>query len=172
MLGGMFYILENIKVKNIIIGIQAEEYENCKQFINLARKKKVKLIVLKKGDVLKIDKYTNLKVLFPDINNTIMENKINNNSLVFKFNYKNFSMLFTGDIEEEAEEYLVENYKKELNVDILKLAHHGSKTSSIDSFILYAKPKIVLIGVGAENNFGHPNNEVIKRCKKIRRYNL
>lgn len=164
--GGMFYILENMKVKNIVIGIQAEEYGLCREFISLAQEKKVRIIALEKNDMFRIDKETYLEVFFPDVNNTISENKINNNSLVFKLVYNEFSMLFTGDIEETAEKYLVDIYGYKLKATILKVAHHGSKTSSTEEFINCVNPKIALIGVGQNNNFGHPNQEVIERLMK------
>lgn len=152
-----------MKVENIVIGVQAEEYENCKEFITLAKEKNVRIIVLEKNDILKIDKETYLEVFFPDINNTISANKINNNSLVFKLIYKEFSILFTGDIEEEAEKYLINTYKSKLKSTILKIGHHGSKTSSTEKFINCVNPKIALIGVGENNNFGHPSNDVLQR---------
>lgn len=80
-------------------------------------------------------------------------------------------MLFTGDIEETAEEKIIEKYKnniKILNSVILKVSHHGSKTSSTEEFINAVNPKIGLIGVGKNNKFGHPNNEVIERLKNNR----
>lgn len=167
----MFYILENLNVENIIIGIQADEYKNCKEFMNLAKRKKVKVFALKKGEKFKIDKNTYIDVLFPDINNIISENKINNNSLVFKLISKKVSILFTGDIEEEAENIIYKMYENtgKLKSDILKVAHHGSKTSSTERFINCVEPNIVLIGVGKNNTFGHPSEEVIKRYKNIRK---
>ena len=96
----------------------------------------------------------------------IPDNILNNNSLVFKLEYKDFKMLFTGDIEKIAEEKLMQMYKKdELKADILKVAHHGSKTSSTEKFIETVNPKIVLIGVGVNNKFGHPNSDIINRLK-------
>lgn len=121
---GAFYILENMKVKNIVIGVQAERYESCVEFMKLAKEKNVKVIVLKSGDVLRIDKETYFKTIFPDSAYTISENKINNNSLVLKLFYRDFSMLFTGDIEEEAENYISNKYQEALKADILKVAHH------------------------------------------------
>lgn len=161
----MFYILENMKVKNIVIGVQAEKYENCKEFIQLAKKKQVKIIVLEKNDILKIDKEVYLEVFFPNANNTILNNKINNNSLVFKLIYNKFTMLFTGDIEEEAERYLVDTYNAKLKSTILKVGHHGSKTSSTEEFINCVRPKIALIGVGQGNSFGHPSKQVLQRLE-------
>ena len=83
-------------------------------------------------------------------------------------------MLFTGDIEEETEELLISKYKNNsiLSSTVLKVGHHGSKSSSTQEFLELIKPKISLIGVGKNNNFGHPNEEVIKRLEKLRKYNL
>ena len=84
--------------------------------------------------------------------------------------YKDFSMLFTGDIEKIAEEQILQEYRNNLQIlksDILKVAHHGSKTSSTEEFIDAVKPKFALIGVGENNTFGHPNDEVIKRLEKL-----
>ena len=102
-------------------------------------------------------------------------NDLNNNSIVAKFTYKEISMLFTGDIEEEAEKEILKLYKNNLNVlnsTILKVAHHGSKTSSTKEFLEAVKPKFVLIGVGKNNNFGHPNNDVIERLNNLRSKNI
>ena len=74
-------------------------------------------------------------------------------------------MLFTGDIEEKAErEILRQNYN--LKSTILKVAHHGSKSSSIKEFIEAVNPRIALIGVGKNNKFGHPNEDVIERLEE------
>ena len=105
----------------------------------------------------------------------IQENVLNNNSIVCKLNYKNFSILFTGDIEELAEKQILRDYKNNLQVlnsTILKAAHHGSKTSSTKEFLEAVKPKITLIGVGENNKFGHPNDEVINRLENLRMQNL
>ena len=80
-------------------------------------------------------------------------------------------MLFTGDIEEIAEKQILKEHKNKLNIldsTILKVGHHGSKTSSTKEFIEEIKPKIALIGVGKNNKFGHPNDEVIERLENLR----
>ena len=102
-------------------------------------------------------------------NNLIKENILNNNSLVCKVNYKSISILFTGDIEEIAEKRMLNEYKSNtINATILKVAHHGSKSSSIQEFLTQVNPKIALIGVGSNNNFGHPNESVIDRLENMR----
>lgn len=81
-------------------------------------------------------------------------------------NGKIFSILFTGDIEVEAEKELEQVYGKKLKADILKIAHHGSKTSSREEFIKLVSPKIALIGVGENNKFGHPADITLERLEK------
>ena len=166
-IGGLFSIIENLNVKNIIISKQGKESENLKRFYEIINKKKINVYTVKKGDYIKIDKYSYFEILFPEAE-LIQENILNNNSIVARFNALDFSMLFTGDIEEIAESRLVEIYKnsKKLEADVLKVAHHGSKTSTTLSFLDLVKPKIVFIGVGKDNNFGHPNNGVLDRIKK------
>lgn len=88
--------------------------------------------------------------------------------MVAKLNYGKFSMLFTGDIEEIAEEILLKKWKESLKATVLKVAHHGSKSSSSKAFLEAVNPKIALIGVGKENNFGHPNEGVLKRLEAVR----
>lgn len=80
-------------------------------------------------------------------------------------------MLLTGDIEEIAEIQILEEYKNDLELlksTILKVGHHGSKTSSTQEFLEAVKPSIALIGVGENNKFGHPNEEVIQRLNNLR----
>lgn len=169
--GGLLAVLENLKVENIIIGKQGEEYENCAEFLRLAKSKNVKVISVKAGDIVKIDKYTCFQILWPDTQNMIPENGINNNSIVAKFISGDFSMLFTGDIEKIAEEELLKIYENTnvLDVDVLKVAHHGSKSSSIQEILEEISPQISVIGVGSKNRYGHPNIDVITRLENLRK---
>ncbi len=164
---GLFKVVENLKIENIIISKQGEESDNFKEFINLIKDKNTNLIIVKKGDYIKIDQYSYFEILFPE-ENYIKENILNNNSIVAKFVSENISMLFTGDIEEIAEKRLYELYKNtnKLEASIIKVAHHGSKSSSTEKFLSLVKPKIAVIGVGKDNNFGHPNSNVIERIRK------
>ena len=146
--GGILYILEKIKVKNVIISKQGENSQNYEKFKEIVKKKKTNIILVKQGDKIEIDKDVYFDILFPE-EEQIGENILNNNSIVAKLYYKNFSALFTGDIEEVAENRLIEKYKNTnyLKSTLLKVAHHGSKTSSIQDILEYTKPKIALIGV-------------------------
>lgn len=165
--GGILTIMEKVKVKNIIISEQAEHSENYERFKKLMIHKKIRLIEVKKGDKIKIGRYSEFKILFPT-SRLLSENPLNNNSIVAQFNYNNFKMLFTGDIEKLAEQQILKAEKAEIRADILKVAHHGSKTSSIPEFIKAVRPRIALIGVGKNNTFGHPNQQTIKNLENIK----
>lgn len=170
MFGGLLYIMQEIKVNNVIIGKQYEKCENYKKFIEIVKKKNIKVNVVEAGQKINIERNLFFDVLWPCIDNMISENAINNNSLVCKLKYKNFSMLFTGDIEEIAEKAILAKYSKNKNIlkaDVLKVAHHGSKTSSIIDFLKVVKPNYAVIGVGKDNNFGHPSDITIQNLKDM-----
>ncbi len=160
--------MNELKIENIIIGKQFENCDNYEKFIKIVLEKNIKLTIVEAGERINIEKNLYIDVLWPCSKNKISENVLNNNSLVCKLVYLSFSCIFTGDIEEIAEKAILEKYKNStqiLKTDILKIAHHGSKTSSTEEFLETVKPKIALIGVGPNNNFGHPNKNVIERIK-------
>jgi competence protein ComEC len=90
----------------------------------------------------------------------------NAGSLVLELEYKNFSMLFTGDVENEGEELLIKNLDKNA-YDVLKVSHHGSKNATKEAFLEVAKPKIALVSAGVDNIYQHPHPDVLKRLKNI-----
>lgn len=165
--------MEELKVKNAIISKQGKESANYDKFLKLVKEKNIKVNIVKLGDKMKIENNINIEILWPE-ETLITSNILNNNSLVMKLTYNNFNILFTGDIEKIAEEEIVKTYTKtnKLNTNIIKIAHHGSRTSSIQEFLNRAKPQIALIGVGKDNNFGHPNDDVIKRLEDSRNKNI
>ena len=150
-------------------GEQGKDSENFDKFLKLIDSKHTNVIKVKAGDKIVIDKYCNLEIVFPD-SDLIKQNILNNNSIVSKFNFQKYSILFTGDIEKVAEEKIIRKYKEteKLKSNILKVAHHGSKSSSIQQFLEMVKPEIALIGVGEKNTFGHPNGEVLERLNELR----
>ncbi len=160
--GGLMYLLKTLKVKNIFISKQPKVSEEYKKFLNVANEKHISIKIVQQGDVIHIEKDLKIYILYPSYN--LEFDDLNNNSIVAKLKYRDFSILFTGDIEKEAESEILERYSKSvLKSTVLKVAHHGSKTSSIQEFIDLVNPKIALIGVGKNNNFGHPNEQVLER---------
>lgn len=173
MCGGILNVLKELDVKKVIIGEQGEKSQQYIEFYEIIKEKQIKVVVVRQGDVINIEQNVKICVLFPE-NELIENNILNNNSLVFKIEYKAFQMLFTGDIEQVAEERILNKYKNTgvLKATILKVAHHGSKTSSITDFINAVNPKIALIGVGENNKFGHPNEDILERLIDVRNENL
>ena len=167
--GGLLYILEKMKVSNVIIGIQNEDSLIYRKLLDIVNKKDINLIIIDNKKVLKIDDIF-IEFLWPIKEALITENKLNNNSLVFRVIYRNIKILFTGDIEAISENKMLEIYKndiKRLEANILKVAHHGSKTSSLEEFIKVVNPDIALIGVGKNNKFEHPSEIVLDRLKNL-----
>lgn len=169
---GLEAVIQNIKVKNIIVCKQASNSALYQEIIKLCKKKNVNIITVKRGQNIKIDKYVYFEILHPG-NIMLDDGKggLNANAIVAKMyctiKNKTTTVMFTGDIEEKAEEELVKIYGDKLKADILKVAHHGSKTSSIAEFLKCVSPKIALIGVGKDNTFGHPNSGVLSRLENI-----
>ena len=159
-------IIEELKIENLIISRQTKNTELFNTIINLCNENRVNIIIVEAGYEIEIDKNIKLKILWPIKNENVI-NSLNNNSIVAKLEYNEFSMLFTGDIEEKIENKLLEKYQRNiLKSTVLKVAHHGSESSSKEEIVKLISPKISVIGVGKENKFGHPNKDVIRRLKE------
>src|SRR5665648_720437 len=97
----------------------------------------------------------------------IKGSELNNNSVVVRLDYKDFSCLFTGDIEKGREGQFLIRSDNILKVDILKIAHHGSSSSSSPLFIKSVGPKIAVICCGQDNKYGHPHQETISLLQSL-----
>ena len=151
-LDGIITVLENIKVGKIVIAKNAKGYEEVFEIANM---KNIDVIEVEKGDLIKVDDVI-FEIIWPDKN--FSQDDVNEYSLVFKMIYGNKSMLFTGDIGE-----IIEKKLNGVKADILKVGHHGSKHSTSDLFLSKVKPVLSVIGVGKNNNHGHPNKDVVKK---------
>ncbi len=89
----------------------------------------------------------------------------NESSMVLSITYHDFAMLCTGDIEGESEEQLIELLKQRNRYDVLKVAHHGSNSSTPEELLEVVKPSIALLSAGVDNIYGHPHKEVMERLK-------
>lgn len=114
---------------------------------------------------LTTDPTTSFKVLFPDRDTHDWET--NTASVVGRLQIGKRSALFTGDSPISIEQYLANTDPINLNVDILKLGHHGSKTSSSEGFLRATSPALALISAGVNNRYGHPHPEVMNLLKKL-----
>lgn len=169
-LAGALSVLDKFKVRRVILPASdrygegefaSENYERLKA---LCKQRKIPILYLKAGSVIKADRDVKISVLAPKepyIKST--ESDVNNNSLVFKLEYKDFDALFTGDIQTEGEQRLKGEVIK---AEVLKVAHHGSPYSCTPTFLEQTKPAVSIISVG-KNNYGHPSIEVIERLKSM-----
>lgn len=157
--GSVFFILEEMKVKEVIV---SQYYEFSEREISAIVRNKVKVKRVKEGDVFFIKNYP-FKVLSPSRN----YGNSNDNSLVVMTTLGERNWLFTGDISKEVEREILSKYGA-IKIDVIKIAHHGSKTSTDELFIENTKPKYSLISVGRNNRFGHPAKEVLETLQNTK----
>ena len=153
-------LVKNFKIKNVIFN--NDTYKSIeKQLIKLLDKKK-------------IDYYQNIQKInispntFYFLNFKIYDNE-NDNSNIIYFNYDNYKFLLMGDASIKVEEDLLNKYNLS-NIDVLKVGHHGSKTSTSKNFIDKIKPKYSIISVGKNNRYNHPNKEALDNLQKSQIY--
>jgi competence protein ComEC len=159
---GLLSLIDDIKIEYIAIGYEPKNNELYKKIVEKAEKHKIPIIVLKKGDSISIGNNAHFSVLWPYFQpQEDYERSDNNLSLVLLLRVYNKGILFTGDIERNTEENIIK-YNDKYDIDVLKVPHHGSGTSSSLAFITHFTPDYGVISLG-KNNFGHPDNEVIKR---------
>ncbi|MDY4919848.1 MAG: MBL fold metallo-hydrolase [Phascolarctobacterium sp.] len=124
--------------------------------------------VLQAGDRVDFDKGYYLEVLAPgDFIPKAEYKNLNNTSIVMKLHYGSFTMLLTGDAEAPVEDLLQQRYGSALKADVLKVGHHGSRTSSIWRFVHEVKPKYALISCGPFEIYHHPNKDVLGRLEHL-----
>lgn len=153
-MGEWLTVAQNFQIDQLIIPIGMKRKSKIEKGIRLLQEKGTKVLEMKKGQTITGE--FQFSVLSPEI----ITDGGNEDSLVLGLNKNNHRFLFTGDLGKTGEQNLMENYPN-LQTDILKVGHHGSKNSSGESFIQAIKPKISVISSGKENRFGHPNQEVL-----------
>ena len=144
-------IVNNIKVENVIF--------NCGSYNNL-EKSLIKLLKSKNILYYSCIKELNLSSYKLQFLTTKVYDNENDNSNVIYLKYNNYKFLFMGDAGVEKERDILKKYNIS-NIDVLKVGHHGSKTSSGKKFIDEINPKYSIISVGKNNRYGHPNKEVL-----------
>ena len=155
-MGEAINLVKDYKVDKVIF--------NCGEF-NELEKELIKVLEKKKISYYScINRIDNLYFL-----QTKEYDNENDNSNVIYTEINNYTFLFMGDAGVEKEKDILEEYNIS-NIDVLKVGHHGSKTSSSDSFINEINPKYSIISVGKNNRYGHPNNEVLNTLSNSKIY--
>ena len=163
-IGGMPELLNTIPIDTIYNSGSSYESKLFYDYQALAAEKNTPIISLRGGIQLNLDRSTQLFVYGPGENDGFSSN-VNNRSLVFEIVYGDTDFLFMGDAEQTQERRLAEHYPQLIDTDFLKVAHHGSKTSSTESLLRTASPDIGITSLSLRNRFGHPNKEAISRLR-------
>lgn len=162
-LGNIKWLAGKYKVSNIYDNAMPNPSNAVSQWLNTElRAGHYHNRVLKAGDKVDLGKGYYFEVLAPgDFLSKQDKARFNNTSIVMKLHYGQFTMLFTGDAEAPVEDYLQQKYGSALKADVLKVGHHGSKTSSIYKFISKVQPQYALISCGNREIYNHPNKNVV-----------
>ncbi|NEU31626.1 DNA internalization-related competence protein ComEC/Rec2 [bacterium LRH843] len=156
-IGGAPAISKAIKIEQVLYGKGSIEGEAEREIVQDLLKKGAELKFAKEG-VAWQQGNANFAILSP----TGSEVELNARSIVLYAEIEGISFLFTGDLEEEGERRLLASYPH-LQVDVLKVGHHGSRTSTSEPFLAQLSPKAAFISFGKNNHFGHPHPEVTER---------
>jgi competence protein ComEC len=158
---GLNDVARNFAVRAALVARTPEGDPEYARFSQTLTSRGIPVRLVGAGDVLGIGDAA-IKVLWPPASTNPDSPSRNNDSLVLHLQFGNCSVLLTSDIEMPGENAVLETHNS-LKADIVKVAHHGSRTSSIEQFIAAAKPHFAIISVGQSSMFGHPHAEVVER---------
>ncbi len=160
---GLADVVQNFSVGDVFVSRSEPNDPEFAELQHRIQRQAVRSGILGKGDALTIGG-TTVEVLYPEFDDSPNRISDNNSSLVVKIDYGSRRILFAGDIEQASETALLDN-AIDLQSDVIKVPHHGSKTSSTQAFVDAVRPSIAVISVGRRSTFGHPNAAVIERWK-------
>lgn len=155
---GLNDVLKNFSVRAALVARSPDDDPEFSKFSQTIAATRTHLQTIQAGDVIDFGD-VHVSVLWPPAGG---ESSNNNDSIVLRIQFGERSILFTGDIEKAAESALLES-AAQLRSDVVKVPHHGSKTSSTSPFVLATTPNFAIISVGRDSMFGHPHKEVVDR---------
>ena len=160
-MGGMTAVLANFHPRELWLGVNSPSPE-LQTLLRQARALKIPIILHTAGDSLEMGG-AKLAVLAPPRDAEAHVSRPNDESIVMKITYGATSALLEGDAEKKTEKQVVQENPQ---ADLLKVAHHGSSTSTIPELLAAVQPKFAVISVGARNVYGHPRLEVLERLEE------
>jgi len=166
-LTGLIGVLERYEVENVIYSNIVRKSALYNAWREAVTEEGANIIDPVAGKVIDLGNSVTLAIIHPaeSLSGKVME-KVNNESVVLMLKYGETEILLTGDIEAKAERQIILSGAN-LDADILKVAHHGSKTSTIEEFLYEVSPQVAVIQVGAKNRYGHPTKEVLGRLESF-----
>lgn len=160
-IGSLDDIINNFNIDKVYTPNQKDDSEHYYNLIEACENKNLKISYLSQNDSLKISENIIINVLSP----SYIQDNNNKNSIVFNLEYNEMDFLFTGDCEEANEIDMSSSFELE-SIDFLKVAHHGSSSSSTDNFIKNISPSIAAISCGYKNQYGHPHKSTLSTLQK------
>ena len=162
-LTGLLDVLKRYKVENILWTGIVRDTAEYKEWEKLIKEENAKIYIARAGQQIILARNVLANILYPLEN---LEGKVfkdsNDTSIVAKLTFSENSFLFTGDISKSAEKgLLLGPAEQQLQADVLKVAHHGSKTSTSKEFVEAVSPEIAVIQAGRNNSYGHPRQETL-----------
>ena len=161
-IGGLNDVLSNFDVQHVYdpgVAHTSQTYEN---YILEIDAQNIDFNIGRAGQNIEMDPNIDIEIISPEI---IDEDELNDNSIVIKMTYHDVSFLFTGDAESPPENALVQNYNADAT--ILKVGHHGSSSSTSQTFLNEVSPEVAIISVGADNSYGHPTQSTLNKLESI-----
>lgn len=157
-IGGLDDIINNLEVKNVYLPEAMTTTKTFEDVLDAIANNNLEITVPNIGEKITLGE-AEIEVIYTGTE----EKGLNESSVILKMTFGNHDYLFTGDTTEEIEKTILD---KNLDVDVLKVAHHGSKYSSCNEFLNIATPDYAIISVGEDNSYNHPEPETITRLKK------
>ena len=161
-IGGLVSVLEAVPVDTVWDTFSEYGSWTYNQLLESFKQKGVVYRQPNRGETIFIDEKTSLQILAPDSTMVKNEHNVNNMSIVFRLIHGKVTVLFTGDLEKEGDHLLL-SLQSYLDSDVLKVAHHGSITSTTQPLLDMITPELAVISVGRKNKFKHPSPIVIQR---------
>lgn len=167
-LNGLVEVVKRYKPNMILETGVLHDTAQYKEWRSYVEDYHIPVIYAASGEKFSVAKNLSLEVLSPfRLQTGERPKKVNQTSVVLRMDYGETSFLFTGDIESQVERMLAVLEKNEIDADILKVAHHGSKTSSAAEFLQAVTPEAAVISAGRNNRYGHPHPEVVDRLRSL-----
>lgn len=162
---GFLDVLRSYKVAAVMEPGTAGASAEYKIFGEEVAREQATTLLARRGQKVDLGGGAAVEILFPD--RDVEGVDTNDGSIVAKLTYGATSFLLTGDTTSAVEEYLAQLDGKRLDTDVLKVGHHGSKTSTSEALLGFASPAIAVISAGRENRYGHPHKEVLERLARF-----
>ena len=156
---GLFLISQKMPIHQVYVSRKPEEKEEYYQELwNIWEKEQIDVVLV--NAQTQFDK--NISIVHPNGFSVQTKDRVNEESLVFFMEFGSHRFLFTGDIEEDAQQNMLRQIEHEVgSIDVIKIPHHGSRSSIVDSWVQQFQSEFAVISCGYQNQFGHPHQETL-----------